>query len=255
MGKDQYKKSLRDPDMKRNGGTMEGEGESRLRTALTVIPLILIVILSVMFFMQQRENRSRQAGSFAGKAGDPSITVQQKSSEKKSLLETKQTISVETIQDGLREMGFLITEEYYFTEMVTNKKIQSLGVFELGFTEESYVASYEGYITAGIDFTKIQVRNDEEAKTVTVTLPPAEVKDTVIDPDSFQVYDEKHSIFNDFTEQERADAMIRFKEDVLQKADEKGILQKADKNAELVVRNFIAGFVPQDCKIVMEKGE
>ena len=221
------------------------EKKRKLYILLCVIPALIILALTVVLLVRGAAGSGSSARTASpGAPGDTAITVKQK--ERKSLLENKQTVEVETVQDGLREMGFLITEEYYFTEMLTNRKVQSLGVLELGFTEESYTVSYEGYITAGIDFNGISVAADDSAKTVTVTLPPAVMKDTVIDPDSIRVYNEKHSIFNDFTEKERGDAMTKFKADVQAKARGKGIVEKAARNAELVIRNFILGFLPPD---------
>lgn len=221
------------------------EKKRKLYILLCVIPALIILALTVVLLVRGAAGSGSTARTASpGAPGDTAITVKQK--ERKSLLENKQTVEVETVQDGLREMGFLITEEYYFTEMLTNRKVQSLGVLELGFTEESYTVSYEGYITAGIDFNGINVAADDSAKTVTVTLPPAVMKDTVIDPDSIRVYNEKHSIFNDFTEKERGDAMTKFKADVQAKAREKGIVEKAARNAELVIRNFVLGFLPPD---------
>lgn len=235
-------------DIIRDEGVREStpnEKKRKLRILLCVIPALIILALTVVLLVRGAAGSGSTARTASpGAPGDTAITVKQK--ERKSLLENKQTVEVETVQDGLREMGFLITEEYYFTEMLTNRKVQSLGVLELGFTEESYTVSYEGYITAGIDFNGINVAADDSAKTVTVTLPPAVMKDTVIDPDSIRVYNEKHSIFNDFTEKERGDAMTKFKADVQAKAREKGIVEKAARNAELVIRNFVLGFLPPD---------
>ena len=251
-------------DILRNGGVPESIHEStpesapesihdgapnerkrKLYILLCVIPALIILVLAAVLLVRGTAGSGNGTGTASpGAPGDTAITVKQK--ERKSLLENKQTVEVETVQDGLREMGFLITEEYYFTEMLTNRKVQSLGVLELGFTEESYTVSYEGYITAGIDFNGISVAADDSARTVTVTLPPAVMKDTVIDPDSVRVYNEKHSIFNDFTEKERGDAMAKFKADVEAKALEKGIIEKAARNAELVIRNFVMGFLPPE---------
>lgn len=41
-----------------------------------------------------------------------------------------------------------------------------------------YYAAYEGTIKAGIDFSKVDITPDKETKTITVTLPPAEVLET-----------------------------------------------------------------------------
>ena len=65
-------------------------------------------------------------------------------------------------------------------------------------------------------------------------------EDTVVEPDLLVARRD------DFTEKERGDAMTKFKADVQAKAREKGIVEKAARNAELVIRNFVLGFLPPD---------
>ena len=48
---------------------------------------------------------------------------------------------LQTMRTLARNMSFLITEEYYFTEVLTNKKVVSF-LFPVG--EESYMVSYDG---------------------------------------------------------------------------------------------------------------
>ena len=216
-----------------------------------MIPLaVILVLLSVLFYRNvQREAAQRSAAS--GEADDSAITVRQKGTKKQgSLLETKQTIDVEIIRDGLRNMSFLITEEYYFTEVLTNKKTVSF-LFPVG--EESYMVRYDGYIPAGIDFSRIGVAADEETKTITISLPEAEMKDPVIDYESVQILNEKHTIFTDFSEEERNKAILEFQENARNKALEKGILKRADENAELVVKNFVMSAAGTEYHVILER--
>ena len=216
-----------------------------------MIPLaVILVLLSVLFYRNvQREAAQRSAAS--GEADDSAITVRQKGTKKQgSLLETKQTIDVEIIRDGLRNMSFLITEEYYFTEVLTNKKTVSF-LFPVG--EESYMVRYDGYIPAGIDFSRIGVAADEETKTITISLPEAEMKDPVIDYESVQILNEKHTIFTDFSEEERNKAILEFQENARNKALEKGILKRADENAELVVKNFVMSAAETEYHVILER--
>ena len=202
-----------------------------------MIPLAVILVLLSVFFYRNARREEMQRSAVTGEAENSAITVRQKGTKKQGgLLETKQTIDVEIIRDGLRNMSFLVTEEYYFTEVLTNKKVVSF-LFPVG--EESYMVSYDGYIPAGIDFSKIGAAVDEETRTITISLPEAEMKDPVIDYESVQILSEKHTIFTDFSEEERNKAILEFQEHARKKALEKGILKRADENAELVVRNFV----------------
>ena len=225
--------------------------EKKLSMLLIVIPSVLILVLGGVLAHRAYSGRSAGAEVIKGASGDGGITVQQKNS---GPVQTKRELNVETIEDGLRDMAFLITQEYYFTELLSDKKVNSFFGFEMGITEESYTVSYEGSVTAGIDLAQAEVRCDEDTKTVTVILPPVEVRDPMIDPGSVQVYNEKHSIFNTFSEVERAEALARLKEDVKEKAEKKDIRKKAGDSAERLIKNFVRSITGPDYSIDIERG-
>ena len=83
------------------------------------------------------------------------------------------------------------------------------------------MVSYDGYIPTGIDFNNIGASVDEETRTITISLPEAEMKDPVIDYESVQILSEKHTIFTDFSEEERNKAILEFQENARKKALEK----------------------------------
>ena len=81
----------------------------------------------------------------------------------------KITVNVETIQDGLQDMGTLITQEYFFTQVEQyTKEKKVLSVFN---TSSGFTYSYDGTVTAGIEFGEITVSSDEEAKMIMIELP------------------------------------------------------------------------------------
>ena len=51
------------------------------------------------------------------------------------------------------------------------------------------------------------------AKTITVTLPKAEIQDITIDPDSLEFYDEKIALFNPQNKEDTVTALQAAKED------------------------------------------
>lgn len=225
--------------------------KQKLSALLIVIPAVLILVLAGVQAKRVHSGAAAGAEVIIGASGDGGITVQQKNA---GPVQTKRELNVETIADGLRDMAFLITQEYYFTELLSDKKVNSFFGFEMGITEESYTVSYEGSVTAGIDLAKAEVRCDEDTKTVTVILPAVEVRDPMIDPGSVQVYNEKHSIFNTFSEVERAEALARLKEDVKEKAEKKDIRKKAGDSAERLIRNFVRSITGPDYNISIERG-
>ena len=160
------------------------------------------------------------------------------------IVEVEKDISGEVIEDGLRDMGFLVTEEYFFTEVVSFSSVKKLfKTIKLGITESSYLASYDGVIAAGLDFEKIRVEKDDEAKTVTVRLPKSEVKYLDIDPESFVLYSEKEGLCNRISVTDYNDSLIELEKTAEEKALERGILKRADENAKLVVSNFVNSLI------------
>ena len=161
------------------------------------------------------------------------------------LIEIEKEISVDTVEDGLRDMGILITDEYYFTEVVSFSSVKKFFKtdIKLAFTESSYLAGYDGVITAGPDFTATRVEKDEAAKTVTVILPKSQIRNVDIDPDSFKLFSEKQGFTNPLSASDFNSSLIELENTARQKALEKGILQRADENAVAIVTNFIGNLI------------
>ena len=161
------------------------------------------------------------------------------------LIEIEKEISVDTVEDGLRDMGILITDEYYFTEVVSFSSVKKFFKtdIKLSFTESSYLAGYDGVITAGPDFTATRVEKDEAAKTVTVILPKSQIRNVDIDPDSFKLFSEKQGFTNPLSAQDFNSSLVELENTARQKALEKGILQRADENAVAIVTNFIGNLI------------
>ena len=151
------------------------------------------------------------------------------------------TLSGETIQSGLREIGKLCTAEYDFTHVETFESQKDLFGLKIPGTKASYVYSYDGTIMAGVDFTRISVEKDDAKMRITIHFPKVENISSEIDMDSFTLYGEKKSIFNPFEVEDFAltqSDMIRVE---LDKAVEDGILDRAAENAEQILINFLTG--------------
>ena len=147
------------------------------------------------------------------------------------------TVNVETIEDGLENMGVLVTQEYYFTQVESytkEKKILNFINSESGFTY-----SYDGKVTAGIDFGKVTVTKDEETKTIKVEIPYSELQATDIDMDSFKIYSEKDSLWNPLHLEDYNMSMSEFEEAAERKALDSGILERSNEQAQELIRNFI----------------
>lgn len=175
---------------------------------------------------------------------DPDVTVVYRDVDR--LVQVEKEITATVIQDGLNDMGVLITQEYFFTEVVSFSSMKQLFGLNLGFTETSFIGTYDGTVTAGIDFQDIRIEKDDQLMKIKVYLPGSSVQYIDIDPNSFVLYDETSGIGNPISVTDFNRSLIELENNAQNKAIEKGLLGKADENARLMIRNFISGMVGLD---------
>ena len=182
----------------------------------------------------------------------PEIIIREKEVER--IGEVERTVTASMLREGLSDVGRLVTQEYYFTEVISHSTMLNLNLDlklfrinePLPITESSFLASFDGVVTAGVDFTRIEVEKDEERRTVTVKLPPAEIFYVDIDPESFQLYDEKKGLGTHIGVEDYNNAFLQLENTAADKAEARGILEKAEENARTVVRNFIRSVLGQE---------
>lgn len=197
-----------------------------MKTSTKVLIIFLIFALAVggTFFYAKKKYET--------------VNVNQ-SSENNLITETTVEITGETIREGLTDIGELATEEYYFTRVETFDSSKNIKGFKVPFTQSKFVYSYDGVVKAGIDFTGIAVEKDDLTKVITVKLPQSKILDCSIDTDTFKVYDEKQSAFNKFSVSDFNDTLDEMMDAAKDDAIEKGVLTKADENAQLIIKNFL----------------
>ena len=174
----------------------------------------------------------------------PEVVIREKTVEVEKIVEVEKEITASTIQDGLRDMGFLVTEEYYFTQVISyTSNLKLFNLVELGITESKYLASYDGVVTAGIDFGSIQVKKDTDRGLIEVTLPRASILNVDIDPESFELYTEKEGWGNPISVADYNQSLLELEKNAADRALERGLLERAEENARQVVENFIRGLM------------
>lgn len=222
---------------------MTKEKEKKLYLALIAL-FAAAAVLVVIFTLAGRKNRAAQEQEQVAQE------LQEDRQEKK-IITVEKEITARILQDGLNDMGQLVTEEYYFTEVTEFSSIKKLfNTIDLKFTESSYLAGYDGVVTAGIDFAAIQVKKDEAAAKITVHLPRAEILNVDIDPDSFVLYAEKTGIGNPLSVADYNQSMVELENTAREKALEKGVLTRAEENAKQLVGQFVAGLVDTDVYVL-----
>ncbi|WP_158588743.1 DUF4230 domain-containing protein [Butyrivibrio sp. X503] len=161
------------------------------------------------------------------------------------------SVSTETIRDGLANMGTLITQEYYFTQVEKYTKEKTF--FQFLTSSSEFIYSYDGAVMAGIDFEKIEIKKDDSAKKLTIVLPKSEIQAVTIDKDTFKIYSEKDSLWNPLKLDDYNVSLSEFEEAAKKKALDSGILERSDEQAQNLVKNFITNFPSaSDYEIVFE---
>ena len=229
------------------------------KNVVSLITLIAIVVLIVGMVAWHAARSSGAELPAATPRPTAKVIVEEREVEKlvEKLVEVEvvKKITAEELRNGLNDMGRLITAEYYFTGVTGSSKKTDLFGREWDFTESSFLASYDGVITAGVDFTRITVAKNDEAGTVTVTLPPAEIFGVDIDPESFQLHYEKNGLFTDLSAEDFNDSIVVLEQLEREKALERGILEKADENARQLIRSLVFGLVdPAAYTLVFRSG-
>ena len=201
----------------------------KLKIALAV--LLAFVVVGVGAFLL---GRSAQRGAVLSEEESGSGVVTE-----------HEEISGETIRSGMTDIGELATEEYWFTQVQTYDSSKSAQIFDLSFdlplTRNKFVYSYDGVIKAGVDFAAASVEVDNALRRVTVTLPKARILSSEIDYDSFELYDEQKSIFNPLSVRDVNKSDSELLRSAEKDAIAKGVLTRADENAETLVVNFLRG--------------
>ena len=198
---------------------------NRIYIAVTAAALVLAAILLLNYRISRRAEEEEAVKTVT--------TVTEKEKKDKVLIST----SSETIRDGLANMGVLITQEYYFTQVETYTKEKN--IFLIIPSSSGFMYSYDGAVLAGVDFEKIGIQTDEDRKVVTVDLPPSEIQAVTIDRDTFKIYSEKESIWNPLKLEDYNISLAEFEDAAKEKALGSGILERSDQQAQKLVSEFI----------------
>ena len=148
------------------------------------------------------------------------------------------------IQGTIRDIGELATAEYDFTITQTAEKpSKTVAGFSIPFTSAKVLYSYNGIIKAGIQFSKVEISQNNKQKVIFVRIPEAEILSTELDNSSLIVYDEKYSIWNTFTFEDMNISVDSAKDTAKQTAIESGVLERANENAQMIIKSTISALV------------
>lgn len=142
-----------------------------------------------------------------------------------------------TTKIGFEDIGELATQSAICTEIhVTDDWRKMFGKINIPFTQSKYIYSCDYEVKAGFDFGEITW--NEKDKVITVKLPKAKVLSNTLVQNSFKIYHESESKFNQITLEENSAALDGLQEQAEKDAIANGLLDKARSNAETVLTAF-----------------
>ena len=120
------------------------------------------------------------------------------------------------------------------------------GSIKIPFTESKYVFSCDVVIKAGYDFADIDYDVERKEKVVTVHMPEAKILSSELKLDSFKVYHQQESVFNNIKVEENIEELKKLKKQTEEDAKANGLLENARTNAETLIKSFLSQSYNQD---------
>ena len=157
--------------------------------------------------------------------------------------ESEPVITSDLLSQELQGVQELVSVEYHYTNMGKFENQVDFYGWKVPFTTKSFLISYDGVVKAGVDLSAADVKVNEAAKTVTVTLPEGAIVSHEIPEDSIQVFDETKNIFNPITIEDYTSFTQDQKASVEEEAVANGLLDSAKEKAQVAVESLL-GMVP-----------
>lgn len=152
--------------------------------------------------------------------------------------ETK--VTTEVVEQALEQASDLVTLAYRYKSASTVSDVKKFFEIELPFTESRSVFTYTGTVRVGYDLSQIGIEVDNDAKTITLTMPAQKIISNEIDFDSFEFIVDESSVFNPQKLSESTPAIDDLKKDAEKLVkDDKEFAAEAQKNAEVVLTSFL----------------
>ena len=154
------------------------------------------------------------------------------------IIGVKKVISFEsqTTKIGFEDIGEMVTQSAYCTQVSVTDSSRELFGAKIPFTQSKYIYSYDVIIKAGFNFEEIEWSTT--GNTIKVKLPETKILSSEIDMDSFKVYHEEESIYNQVTLEENNEALKELQQKAEDDAIANGLLDNARGNAETIMTGF-----------------
>ncbi|MBQ9076122.1 MAG: DUF4230 domain-containing protein [Mogibacterium sp.] len=145
-------------------------------------------------------------------------------------------VDAKSLMERLEESSELTVEKNYYTGIVRFEEGTIRFIDKNGFNMK-----YEAEIDAGFELENVNIEVNDDS--VVVTVPEAKILSVSIDPDSLEFYDNQVSLIKTDRKEATKQALQAAQKDAEEHATGKGILDAANKRAEVIFKGILEGGV------------
>lgn len=145
-------------------------------------------------------------------------------------------VDAKSLMERLEESSELTVEKNFYTGIVRFEEGTIRFIDKNGFNMK-----YEAEIDAGFELENVNIEVNDDS--VVVTVPEAKILSVSIDPDSLEFYDNQVSLIKTDRKEATKQALQAAQKDAEEHAASKGILDAANKRAEVIFKGILEGGV------------
>ena len=158
--------------------------------------------------------------------------------------ESEPEVTTTTILNSFEDMADLVTQEYVFSGVGQfSDSGRKLFGWDVPLTGKSFLVTYQGSVTAGIDFSEIDVRLDDDVQRITVLAAEPTVLSSIIDPASVEQYDQSFNPINQISVDDVATFLSEATDSHRMEAINGGLLARAEAQAEALLTNQVGATI------------
>lgn len=152
---------------------------------------------------------------------------------------SKSTADIVYLSSLLTEESELTTAKLTITGM---SEYKDSGVAILNRSDFTMV--YKATVWAGINIDEVKISADDLNKKVYISIPKATIREAKVDPATIKYFDQKFALFNVNEKEDANKAQALAEEAAKNEAENTGILNLADKQAETLIKGILINAVP-----------
>ena len=153
-------------------------------------------------------------------------------------------ITADLLTARVQQAQELVTVKYFYTNVGKFEKSSNFYGWRIPFSAISFLISYEGKFSAGVNLSRASVI--KEGQRVIITLPRPEILSHEIDQDSLKVYDESRNLFNPISIEDYAQFSVDQQQAMEQKAMDGGLLEEAKGAAERTLTGLLTALEQEE---------